>query len=933
LGLTITEVRQRAIEFSHEWKGETRERAEAKSFWDSFFNVFGISRRRLASFEEPVKKLGGAQGYVDLLWKGVLLVEHKSRGENLDVAYNQALDYFPGLSEAELPKYILVSDFARLRLHDLEARTQKEFSLHDLYKNIDLFGFILGWRRQRIDDEDPVNVRAAELMGRLHDSLKESGYSGHQLEVFLVRLMFCVFADSTGIFLPKGHFAYYVEEKTKSDGTDLGLHLSEIFQVLNTDEPERQKTVEEDLGKFPYVDGLLFEEQLKFPAFNREMRDLLLACTHFDWSTVSPAIFGSLFQSVMDPERRRDLGGHYTTEKNILKVVHPLFLDELREDFRKCGSNPRKLKDLFSRISRLRFLDPACGCGNFLAITYRELRSLELDIRIRLRDLSKDPNQTVLDVELGNALDVDAFYGIEKEEFPAQIARVALWLVDHQMNVKTSLELGHYEVRLPLRKAPNIRIDNALRMDWNEFFPRERASYVLGNPPFAGKKRRNPEQVDDMDLVMGSKVENHGNLDYVSCWYVKAIEFVKGTSVKVAFVSASAISRGEQVGILWSFLLREGARINFAHRPFSWTSDARGTASVSVVIIGFAAIDTNKKRLFDYPEPTSEPVEVAARNINPYLVDQPSFLFSSREGPICPVPPIVFGSMPNDGGHFIFTDEERKTFLSGDPGSVQFFRPLLSAKEFLHGDKRWCLWLLGPPPHELKEHNSVMERIEKVRQYRSASRRPSTRRLAATPYLFGEIRQPSSGEYILIPRVSSQTRRYIPMGFFDSSSIVSDTCLFIPGGTLFHFGILSSSMHMAWVRQIAGRLGRTSDFRYSNKIVYNNFPWPSSPDLRLTREVEARAKAVLDARREFGNTPLGTLYDPLLTPESVVRAHERLDLAVDRCYRPRSFRSDLDRLRVLFSLYRKYCPTDTTLDSYSEEDWGEDAESSKPTST
>ena len=927
MGLTITEVRQRAIEFSHEWKGETRERAEAKSFWDSFFAVFGISRRRVASFEEPVKKSGGAQGYIDLFWKGVLLVEHKSWGENLDVAYTQALDYFPGIIEEELPKYILVSDFARLRLYDMETRTHKEFPLEDLYKNIDLFGFILGWRKQKIVDEDPVNIRAAELMGKLHDSLKESRYAGHQLEVFLVRLMFCVFADSTGIFVPRGHFAYYVEEKTKADGTDLGLHLSEIFQVLNTDEPQRQKTLDEDLARFPYVDGLLFEEQLKFPSFDRAMRDLLLACTHFDWSTVSPAIFGSLFQSVMDPEKRRDLGGHYTAERNILKVVRQLFLDDLRADLERCGSNEKRLKDLFTRISRLRFLDPACGCGNFLAITYRELRLLELDVRMRLRDLSKSPNQMVLDVELGNALDVDAFYGIEIEEFPAQIARVALWLVDHQMNVKTSLELGRYEVRLPLKKAPNIHIGNALRMDWDQFLPRVEASYVLGNPPYAGKKRRNAEQVQDMDLVMKGKVETYGNLDYVACWYVKALEYIKGTSVKAAFVSASAISRGEQVGILWNYLLREGVKIHFAHRPFSWTSDARGTASVSVVIIGFATSDATKKRLFDYPEATSDPVEVAARNINPYLVDQPSFLISSRERPICPVPPIVFGSMPNDDGNFIFTDEEKDAFVRDDPGAARFLRPLISAKEFLHGQTRWCLWLQDVSPQELKKHSGIMNRIEKVKQYRTDSKRESTRRLAATPYLFGEIRQPIAGDFIVIPRVSSQTRRYIPIGFFDSSNIVSDTCLCIPSGTRFQFGVLTSAMHMAWVRQIAGRLGRTSDFRYSNKIVYNNFPWPAEPLPRLVHEVELRAAAVLDARKSFPGTPLGTMYDPLLAPEPLVRAHEKLDAAVDRCYRARPFRSDLDRLRLLFRLYRKYSPSDTTLDSFSDEDWDDREES------
>lgn len=919
MAITYPEIRQRAIKFSQEWKEESREHAESKTFWDSFFEVFGITRRRIASFEAPVKKLGGAQGYIDLFWKGVLIVEHKSRGQDLDAAHAQALDYFPGISEEELPKYILVSDFARFRLYDLDENTRTEFPLEDLFDNIHLFDFINGWRKQKIVDEDPVNIRAAELMGKLHDSLKESRYAGHQLEVFLVRIMFCMFADSTGIF-PKAHFSYYLEDKTRPDGADLGLHLSQIFQVLNTAESNRQTTLDEDLDRFPYVDGLLFDEQLKFPSFDRKMRDLLLACGRFDWGKVSPAIFGSLFQSVMDPEKRRDLGGHYTTEKNILKVVRPLFLDGLQADLKKCGSNERRLRELLLKISQMRFLDPACGCGNFLAITYRELRLIETEIRKRLRDLSKDPGQLVLDVELGSGIDVDAFYGIEIEEFPVRIAQVALWLVDHQMNIALSKELGFHYLRLPLKKAPHITIGNALREDWDEILPRNDASYVLGNPPYAGKKRRNAAQVEDMDLVMAGKVENHGNLDYVACWFIKALEYVKGTSVEVAFVAASAISRGEQVGILWSFLLREGARIHFAHRPFSWTSDARGTASVSVVIIGFAARDSPKKRLFDYPEPTADPVEVVARNINPYLVDQPSFLISSREKPICAVPPIVFGSMPNDNGQFIFTDDEKAAFLNEDPESVKFFRPLISSKEFLHGDNRWCLWLQGVPPQEMQSHRGVMDRIEKIKEYRSASKRLSTRRLAATPYLFGEIRQPTTGEFILIPRVSSQTRRYIPMGFLDSENIVSDTCLSVPGGTLYQFGVLMSTMHMAWVRQVAGRLGRTSDFRYSNKIVYNNFPWPIEPSVGLIHAVEDRAKDVLEARKEYPGTPLATLYDPLLMPKALVRAHEKLDVAVDKCYRARPFKTDLDRLRALFSLYRKYCPSIAPLDSFTYDD-------------
>ncbi|MBX8636603.1 MAG: N-6 DNA methylase [Thermoplasmata archaeon] len=730
-----------------------------------------------------------------------------------------------------------------------------------------------------------------------------------------------MFADDTGIFLPRDHFAYYIETKTKTDGSDLGLHLSQIFQVLNTGEGSRQNTLDAELARFPYVNGKLFEEQLPFPSFNVSMRALLLECIHFNWSEVSPAIFGSLFQSVMDPEKRRDLGGHYTAERNILKVIHPLFLDSLRAEMERYWSNERKLRDILDRISQMRFLDPACGCGNFLAITYRELRQVELEIRVRLRELSEKPgqkaHQRVLDVEMGNEIDVDAFYGIEIEEFPARIAEVALWLVDHQMNVKLSEKLGDYFVRLPLKKSPTIKNLNALRQNWKLILPRDQVSYVLGNPPYAGKKRRNAEQTEDMGIVMKGKVENYGNLDYVACWYVKALEYIKGTSAHVAFVSTQAIMHGEQVGLLWAFLLRQGAIIHFAHRPFTWTSEAKGKAAVTVIIIGFASFDQPRKRLFDYSDPNGQPVEAIVRNINPYLVDQPSFLLPSRKRPICSVPEIHFGSMPNDGGHFIFTEAEKQSFIAADPLSERFLRPLISAKEFLHMENRWCLWLQGIPPQELRDRKGVMERIEEVRKYRLQSKRASTRRLAATPYLFGEIRQPFE-DYILIPRHSSETRRYIPLAFFESSNIASDSCLVIPGGSLYHFGVLMSAMHMAWVHQVAGRL--TERIRYSNKVVYNNFPWPKSPAPTQIAEVEKLAKGILEARAKFTGVSLATLYDPLVTPPELVKAHEKLDKMVDRCYRQKPFRTDLSRLRFLFMLYREYCPGATTLDAYPFED-------------
>ncbi|MBE9536898.1 MAG: class I SAM-dependent DNA methyltransferase, partial [Proteobacteria bacterium] len=473
MSLSWNEIKDRAVRFSKEWEDESREHAEAKSFWDDFFNVFGISRRRVATFEEPVKKLGNKQGFIDLFWKGKILVEHKSLGKDLDSAYGQALDYFAGIKEYDLPKYILVSDFARFRLYDLDEKTHHEFSLKELHKNIKLFGFIAGYEKRSYKEEDPVNIKAAELMGKLHDRLEESGYGGHVLEVYLVRLLFCLFADDTSIF-ERDIFKEYIEIKTREDGSDLGSALAQFFQVLNTPKGKRLKTLDEHLNQFPYVNGKLFEEPLPIAAFNSSMREILLECSALDWGQISPAIFGSLFQSVMDSEERRNLGAHYTSEKNILKLIKPLFLDELYEEFEKLKGSTKKLQEFHKKLASLKFLDPACGCGNFLVITYRELRLLELEV---LRELNKT-GQGFLNVADIIWIDVDQFYGIEVDEWPARITEVAMWLLDHQMNMKVSDEFGHYFARLPLKKAAKIVNDNALRIDWEEVVPKEELSYI-----------------------------------------------------------------------------------------------------------------------------------------------------------------------------------------------------------------------------------------------------------------------------------------------------------------------------------------------------------------------------------------------------------------------------------------------------------------------
>jgi type I restriction-modification system DNA methylase subunit len=944
MALGWNEIKERSVKFSKEWAEASNEEADAQSFLVEFFNVFGISNRRVATFEHKVKKLGEFDGYIDLLWKGTILIEMKSRGKNLDKAYQQAKDYLPGLKQLELPKYLLVSDFENFRLYDLDENTEADFKLTDFVNHVQLFGFIAGYQKRVYKSEDPVNIEAAYLMGKLHDALKDAGYTGHELEKYLVRLLFCLFADDTTIF-DKDIFHDYIINKTNEDGTDLGMHLAQIFQVLNTPDDKRQKTLDESLVAFPYVNGQLFSEQLTFASFNTRMRQTLMECCYLDWSKISPAIFGSMFQSVMDANQRRNLGAHYTSEKNIQKLIKPLFLDKLWQEFESVKTNTNKLKTFHRKIASLRFLDPACGCGNFLVITYRELRMLELAI---LKEQQK--GQQVIDLQSLILCNVDRFYGIEYEEFPAQIAQVALWLMDHQMNMVVSQEFGKYFVRLPLQKSAKIVHGNALQIDWKDLIQnqsvvltandtivtlRESESdyttvniktknltiiddrdkepieqvegktfdYILGNPPFIGKSLQNPQQKADMDKIF-SGVNGAGVLDYVAAWYLKAAQLVQNTNTKVAFVSTNSISQGEQVGVLWNLLYNYyKIKIHFAHRTFKWTNEAKGNAGVHVVIIGFSNFDIPEKLIYEYDDIKGEPNELKIKNINPYLVEGKDLNILKRRQPICNVPEISFGSMPNDGGFLLLSDNEKSDLLKIEPEAEPYIKPLLSAYEYLNGEKRWCLWLVNANPSVLRKLTEVSKRIDNVRKIREVSTRETTKKLSAYPALFGENRQPDS-DYILIPRHSSENRKYIPFGLFDKSFIVSDSCLFVPNASLFHFGVLSSVMHIVWIKTVCGRI--KSDYRYSNEMVYNNFPWPENPTDKQKQAIEKASQKVLDARAGFPNSSLADLYNPLTMPPALVKAHNELDKAVDLAYRPQPFINETKRIEFLFELYDKY---------------------------
>jgi len=765
------------------------------------------------------------------------------------------------------------------------------------------FGFIAGYRVQEIRPQDPVNIKAAEQMGRLHDLLKASGYAGHPLELLLVRLLFCLFADDTGIFQPAQSFRAWLDARTARDGSDLGSQLAQFFQVLNQPEHARPKTLDEQLRTFAYVNGRLFEEALPIASFDTAMREALLDACALDWSAISPAIFGALFQSIMDTKARRNLGAHYTSEENIFKLIKPLFLDDLWAEFEKVKGNRNRLFEFHKRLRTLTFLDPACGCGNFLVISYRELRKLELEILRASLSLERESGQKLVDIQQLVSIDVDQFYGIEIEEFPAQIAQVALWLTDHQMNTQVSVEFGNYYARIPLVSTPHVVHGNALRMDWNDVLPAQRCSYLLGNPPFVGAMVMHDSQRADMATVFAD-LKGYGILDYVCAWYWKAAHYIGTLPLRAAFVSTNSITQGEQVGILWGRLVtRFGFHIVFAHRTFRWSNEAKGIAAVHCVIVGFARGVSPIRRLFEYESVDSQPHEMVANNINAYLVDAPDVFLTNRDTPICAVPGMRFGSMPRDGGHLVLDQAERDELVANDPETRQWIRPYTGAQEFIHGYTRHCLWLVDADPAELRRHKEVMRRIEATKAFRQASKAATTRRFAATPTLFCQIAQPSTN-YILVPGVSSERRQFVPFGFLGPLVIASNLAFVIPDAKSFHFGVLTSTMHNAWIRYTCGRL--KSDFRYSKDIVYNNFPWPVSATATQKQKIETTAQGVLDARTAHPNATLADLYDPLTMPPNLVKAHQVLDAAVDAAYGRKGFKNDAERVAFLFGLYQKY---------------------------
>lgn len=903
--LTRNELRRRLSAFAKEWQHASRENADAKLFWARFYECFGIRPESATIYEKTVDKLGGGRGFIDSFIPGLLIVEHKSRGGDLAAAFDQAGEYFLALKEAERPRYIITSDFARFRLADLRTGRTHECTLAELHKRADWFAFLLGDETE-ITEESKANRDAAYQVSKLHQALLEARFTGHDLEVFMTRLLFCFFADDTGIFGSNAQFDRLLR-RSREDGRDTGALVAELFDVLNTPHGARQSNLDEDLAAFEYVNGSLFAERARIPAFDTALRALLLQCSEMDWGGISPAIFGAMFQGVLEAQHptdrrqatRRELGAHYTSERNILRVINPLCMDDLRSDLNSPKRTKATLRALYDRLPTLTFFDPACGCGNFLVIAYRELRRIEMDLVAAIWGEQRG----VLDVSTLCRVTVHQFYGIEIDEAAAHIARVALWITDHQMNLEAAQRFGTTRPTVPLVTAPTIVCENALQTDWHGVLPPELCSFVLGNPPFAGAKFMTDQQRANVAPIF-APLESGGLLDYVAAWFVKAAQYLRGNPhIDVAFVSTNSITQGEQAGVLWPWLLGHGVHIRFAHRTFRWSNEGKGVAAVHCIIIGFGLREPAKRTLYLYLDGIKgEPTAQIAKNINPYLADAPDVILQRRGTPLCAeAPKIGIGNKPIDDGNYLFTTEERDAFLAREPGAAPYFRRWLGADEFLNGYERWCLWLGDAEPAALKALPLSMERVAAVRKYRAVSKSAPTRKLAETPRRFHVEFLPDA-PYILIPRHSSENRQFIPFGFVSQEDLSGDANLTLPNATLFHFGVLSSTMHNAWMRTVAGRL--KSDYRYSVHIVYNNFPWPQDVPEEKRRAVAQASDAVLTARHAHPDSTLADLYDPDTMPDDLRDAHRVLDKAVDSAYGYRGAKDDAARVAYLFGLYQ-----------------------------
>ena len=896
MGLNWAEIRNNAIVFQDRWKNTSgNERSEAQTFvYELLRDVYGIDPRRVATFEQKVHPTTDTNGYIDMFWPGRILIEMKSKGKSLDKAHDQARKYaFAIPNDDDLPLVIMVCDFVNIRVYNLLTNQVVEFKTCDLSENVHHLDVLTDQVTQvgLVTDKE-LNTQAAYKMAKLHDKLKENRYVGYDLEVYLVRVLFCIFADHTGIF-SKNQFHKYILS-SKEDGSDLAGKITMLFEVLNTPQEDRMATLSPELLAFPYVDGKLFEDAIRSASFDSGMRSLLLECCEFDWSTISPAIFGAMFQSVMDPEKRIALGEQYTPQNIIQKLLKPLMIDDLYAEFETCKNHPAKLDVFHQKLATIRFLDPACGCGNFLVVAYMFLRKLEIEV-IRAKYPKNEDIPESLDLNNEVIVDVNQFYGFDIEDFPCQIAIAGMWLIDHKMNVETAKEFGRPFIRIPLSKKANVVCIDSLKTDWESIVERSKITYIIGNPPFIGAKKPDYPREDMRRLFDG--YPNAGLLDAVAGWYLCAAKYMQGTAIRAAFVSTNSIIQGEQVSALWEPLIRTlNIEIIFGYRPFRWSNEARDMAIVHCVIIGFQAFHSDQdKYIFD-----NEGVPHKVDLINPYLDGLPEITFLyRRNSPLCHVPEIGIGNKPIDGGSYLFTKEQKDAFVHEEPLAEKWFREWYGAEEFLSKKPRYCLWLGDCPPDELARMPKALERVDAVRRFRHNSRSAGTRALAARPRRFHVENMPSI-PYLVIPEVSGETRDYIPMGFMTPNVLCSNLVKLMPGASLYHFGILTSSIHMVWMRAVCGRLEER--YRYSEKIVYNNFPWPDVTETQK-KKVESLAQCILSVREQYPSISYKVLYNRPTMPDDLQAAHFALDKYVKRLYGLPATASERD---CIIALYRRY---------------------------
>ncbi len=898
------EQRTAAKKFAEEWKGKGYEKGQSQPFWLSLLrDVYGVEHpETFISFEDQVHL--DHTSFIDgFIPSTKVLIEQKGIGKDLMKAirqsdgslltpFQQAKRYITELPVSQHPRWVVTCNFEKFYVYDMErpGGEPEEILLENLEREYYRLQFLVDQGNDHLKREMEVSIAAGEIVGRLYDAFAkqyadpESERAMKSLNVLCVRLVFCLYAEDAGIFGRRGMFHDYMED---FEARKMRRALTDLFKILDTKPKDRDPYLKEDfpeLAAFPYVNGGLFaDEDIEIPPFTDEIRELLLknASDDFDWSEISPTIFGAVFESTLNPETRRSGGMHYTSIENIHKVIDPLFLDDLKAEFAEIKNvavkktKDRKLQEFQKKLASLSFLDPACGSGNFLTETYISLRRLENEIFMELRG-----GQMIMGFDNLNPIQVsiNQFYGIEINDFAVTVAKTALWIAESQMMKETEdivlMELDF----LPLKTNAYIHEGNALRVDWEEIVPKEKLNYIMGNPPFVGARmmQQGSEQKKEVQDIFG-KIKDVQDLDYVTCWYKKAAEKIQDTRIEVAFVSTNSICQGSQVPILWNVLFNDyRVHINFAYQTFRWNSESRSQAAVHCIIVGFSAF--NRKNKWLYPS-LIQPKLVS--NISPYLVEGGDVFVSASKETLCDVPKMMFGNQPRDGGNFILTEDEKSELLKKEPNIDKWIRPYMGADEFIKGKKRYCLWLAHATPDDIKKSKILYSRIEAVREFRLSSKAKTTNGYAKVPNCFAQMTQPENVDYLLVPRVSSERRRYAPIGFMDGEIISSDAVQIIPNATLFHFGVLTSNVHMAWMRAVCGRLEMR--YRYSKEIVYNTFPWPT-PTVAQKTKIEQTAQAILDARALYPESSLATLYDEVLMPPELRKAHQQNDKAVMQAY-------------------------------------------------